>query len=99
MSINTHSLDVLENERVRLEPLDWKHLPALLPIALKYPDLLKYSPVHFGSEMALKTYFEKTFSAKEKGTKLPFAIFDKQKNSYAGTVSYTHLTLPTTPYV
>ena len=91
MELNTHLSVILENERVRLEPLSWKHFEALLPFAIKYPTLLQYSPVRFGSEAALKEYFENNLELKEKGTKYPFAIFDKIKNEFAGSTSFMNI--------
>ena len=91
MELNTHLSVILENERVRLEPLSWNHFDSLLPFAIKHPSLLQYSPVKFGSESALKEYFEKRFASKEEGTMYPFAIFDKSKNEYAGSTTYMNI--------
>jgi len=88
---NTHLSVVLENDRVRLEPLSWEHFDSLLPFALKHPTLLQYSPVKFGNEAALKEYFETNLALKEKGTKYPFAIFDKTKNQFAGSTSFMNI--------
>lgn len=45
---------VLENDRVRLEPLAKNHVNELLPIAIKHPDLLQYSPSPFGTRELLE---------------------------------------------
>lgn len=91
MELNTHLSETLENDRVRLEPLSWNHFDVLLPFAIKYPTLLQYSPSRFGSEVALKEYFEYVLGLKEKGTMYPFAIFDKSKNEFAGSTSFLNI--------
>ncbi|MGB1207386.1 MAG: GNAT family N-acetyltransferase [Chitinophagales bacterium] len=82
---------ILENERVRLEPLQRSHLEKLLPIALKYPNLLQYSPSPFGTKTALRQYIEIALAAKKNKIRIPFAIFDKQKNEYAGSTSFGNI--------
>lgn len=91
MELNTHLSVILENNRVRLEPLSWNHFNALLPFAIKYPTLLQYSPSKFGSEAALKEYFEYVLGLKEKESMYPFAIFDKSKNEFAGSTSFLNI--------
>ena len=49
---------VLENERVRLEPLSQSHLEELLPICLEAPNLLRYSPSAFGTADHLQAYIQ-----------------------------------------
>ncbi len=51
---------VLENDKVRLEPLSWDHFEFLLPISISDPDLLKFSPAEFGTDQALKKYIDNT---------------------------------------
>ena len=86
---------VLENERVRLEPLQQSHLEKLLPIALKYPNLLRYSPSPspFGSKAGLQQYIDIALAAKKNKIRIPFAIFDKQKQEYAGSTSFGNISL------
>ena len=79
---------VLEDTRTRLEPLTWDHLDHLMPISEATPTLLAYSPSPFGSPDKLKAYFEEAFAAKEKGSRYPMAIFDKQAQRYAGSTSF-----------
>lgn len=81
---------ILENSRVRLEPLRMDYLNQLLPVALKTPDLLKYSPSPFGSEERLKSNIQTSISARESGTRYPFVIFDKQKSAFVGSTSFGH---------
>ncbi|MCE7991532.1 MAG: GNAT family N-acetyltransferase [Roseivirga sp.] len=89
MSLLFNSSLVLEDLRVRLEPLTWLHFEPLLPICLKYPDLLKYSAAKFGDEPSLRVYFQEAFEQQERRYRYPFAIYDKAHNAYAGTTSFT----------
>lgn len=78
---------ILENDRVRLEPLDWIHFESLLPIAEAHPSLLQYSPVKFGDEAALKEIIESAYKERDQETRFAFAIFDKEKKQFAGSTS------------
>ena len=82
---------VLEDSRVKLEPLNWDHFDFLLPVALANPELHKFSPSRYGSEESLKKYFEKAFDLKKHGLRYPFAIFDKAKRTYAGSTSFGNI--------
>jgi RimJ/RimL family protein N-acetyltransferase len=82
---------VLEDQRVRLEPLDWKHFGELLPTCLRYPDLLKYSQADFGSEEALKDYVQQALKQREQQTRYPFSIYDKISRQFVGTTSFGEL--------
>lgn len=77
----------LENERVRLEPLENTHLDQLLPIAIKYPDLLKYSPSNFGTKEYLREYINAALQNKAHQLRYPLVIFDREKDAYAGSTS------------
>ena len=82
---------VLENDKVRLEPLNWEHFESLLPISISDPDLLKFSPEEFGTEQALKIYIENTLELRKQHLKCTFAIFDKEQNEFAGSTSFTNI--------
>lgn len=79
---------VLENERVRLEPLTEDHLPHLLPIALSQPDLLAYSPSLFGDEESLKSYMGAALIGRALEERYPFVIYDKPTQRYVGSTSF-----------
>lgn len=78
---------VLENSRVRLEPLTQEHHPFLLPIALNQPDLLKFSPSQFGTSKFLKDYIEHALEQRKAERRYAFSIFDKEKDHFAGSTS------------
>lgn len=78
---------VLENTRLKLEPLEEKHFIPLLPYALKEPDLLQYSPSPFGSKEDLRQNFDIAFQQRAEKKRYAFAIYDKTKDKYAGSTS------------
>jgi RimJ/RimL family protein N-acetyltransferase len=79
---------VLENDRVRLEPLCSDHLKDLVFISLNYPDLLQYSPSVWGTSDAMTSYIRTAVNQRLNGTKYTFVIYDKKAQSYAGSTSY-----------
>ncbi len=78
---------ILENDAVRLEPLNIKHLEALSPIVLENPDLLKYSPPKFGTIELLEDYINDNLELRNNKQKYPFVIFSKQYQAYTGCSS------------
>ncbi len=88
MNFNFDQNIILENERVRLEPLQKEHMDILRPIAEKHPTLLTYSPTPFGNKDLFETYFEVAFKAKKNLIRYPFIIYDKQAGAFAGSTSY-----------
>lgn len=84
---------VLENTRLKLEPLEEKHFIPLLPYALKEPDLLQYSPSPFGSKEDLRENFDIAFQHRAEKKRYAFAIYDKATNKYAGSTSMGDISL------
>lgn len=82
---------ILEDDRAKLEPMDWCHFEPLLEIAIKHPDLLDYSPPSFGSEETLRAYFTHNLDLKSRKEKCPFVIFDKKNDAYAGSTSFMNI--------
>lgn len=91
MDLDQNSNITIENERVRLEPLSMDHHVHLVDMAVKYPQLLQYSPSIWGTEKALRDYIEKSLTISNKH---PFAIFDKRKDRYAGSTSFMNISQP-----
>jgi RimJ/RimL family protein N-acetyltransferase len=82
---------VLENDRVRLEPFDKNHLNELLPIAIKHPDLLQYSPSPFGTPELLEENISKAITSRIDKQRYPFVIFDKLNNRFVGSTSFGNI--------
>ena len=76
---------VLEDDRVRLEPLTLAHVNPLLPFVLRHPNLLKFSPSQINSQQSLIDYIKTAVQTKDR---LAFAIYDKQHKAFAGSTSY-----------
>ncbi len=82
---------LLENERVRISPLTEEHIKDLTPIAVNNPKLLQFSPPKFGTVPLLKEYIEKNIDLRRKHLKYPFVIFDKEKQTFAGSTSFMNI--------
>ncbi|MBQ4915563.1 GNAT family N-acetyltransferase [Maribacter sp. MMG018] len=81
---------VLENERVKLTPLTLKNYHLLLSIAAQ-KDLVQFSPSDIETPQALKNYVAIALEQKEQGSGIPFIIYDKKKEEYAGSTRYMNI--------
>lgn len=79
---------ILQNERVRLEPLQESHFEDLLPICMQAPDLLRYSPSAFGTADHLQAYISGALQARAAAQRYPFVTFDQQSNKIVGSTSF-----------
>ena len=79
---------VLENDRVRLQPLGQDSREGLLKIALDNPSLLQYSPKTINTEAEFDSYFDNALSARTENARYAFSIYDKARNSFAGSTSF-----------
>ena len=70
---------ILENDRVRLEPLKEEHFQFLLPIALQQ-NLWKFVPYQIKNETDFRKYFDTACAEKNAETAYPFAVYDKLNN-------------------
>ncbi|MFV9550837.1 GNAT family N-acetyltransferase [Algibacter sp. PT7-4] len=77
----------LENNRVKLSPLNLENYIHLLEIA-KQDNLIQYSPNKINTPNSLKTYVQTAINAYNHKTAIPFIIFDKQTNAYAGCTRF-----------
>ena len=77
----------LENTRVRLSPLTSNNYHNLTVIANE-KDLIYYSPSNISSPEALKDYVEIAIRGNEEGTIIPFLVFDKASQRYAGSTRF-----------
>lgn len=84
---------ILENNRARLEPLEWYHLPELWPIAAQ-SSLWVHSTSKIKTESDFEGYIQKALAEKKTGTAYPFAVFDKQTNAYGGSTRFGNISLP-----
>ncbi|MEO7264773.1 MAG: GNAT family protein [Ferruginibacter sp.] len=80
----------LENDRARLEVLEEKHYEVLLPIAMQ-TSLWKFTSAKINSPSDFRKYFDTAIAEKEKGSSIPFAIFDKLTQKYAGCTRFGNI--------
>lgn len=74
---------VLENERVRLEPLEEKHWDALEQIS-KNPEIWTFFDEGGIEKEEFRKYLFDASQHRSKGNQYPFVAFDKRSNKYAG---------------
>lgn len=88
MELDFSAKYVLENEYVRLRPLeveDWLHL---LPYSLNEPDLWKYSLVPVAGEENLRNYVIGAVKSRAEQKEYPFIVYDKRAQAYAGCTRF-----------
>lgn len=86
------SIIILENNRVRLAPLEWYHMPDLWPIAAQ-SSLWEHTTAKIKCESDFEQYIQKALAEKNAGTAYPFVVFDKQTNTYAGSTRFGNISL------
>ncbi len=91
MKFPFHEQIVLENDRVRLEPLELSHVDALTPIAIKYPGLCKYMSYPFGTREDMVHYVQSSLDKRANRERYSFVIFDKPTRTYAGSTSFLNI--------
>jgi RimJ/RimL family protein N-acetyltransferase len=80
----------LQNERAKLLPLEPHHYRDLLPLS-KEVDLYQYGSSDISTPKKLKGYMEEAFAKKEQGLALPFIIYDKKSNHFAGSTRFGNI--------
>lgn len=80
----------LENERVKLTLLDLSNYKHLLEIASQ-KDLVQYSPSRIETPEELKDYVKTAVDHYYQKTAIPFIIYDKLKQAYAGCTRFMNI--------
>ena len=80
----------LEDECVRLSPLTLENYHHLIPIAAQ-EKLVQYSPSDIETPTALKCYVEAALDQLDRKISIPFIIYDKRRQQYAGCTRYMHI--------
>jgi RimJ/RimL family protein N-acetyltransferase len=83
----TITSSILENNIVKLIPLEEKHTDVLKDIAFE-KDLISYSPSDISSTEKLQKYINQAIHDKEIGTTIPYLIFDKRTQQYIGSTRF-----------
>ncbi len=81
---------VLEDELVRIEPLEEKHFELLLPVAME-KELWLYTIQQINSPEEFKKYFSTALKEKEQRKSFPFAYFNKQTQAYVGSTRFLNI--------
>lgn len=80
----------LENSRVKLSLLDLSNYKHLTEIG-KQTNLIQFSPTKIDTAANLKAYTQKAVDGFNHKTTIPFIVFDKQTNVYAGNTHFMNL--------
>ncbi|WP_430426545.1 GNAT family N-acetyltransferase [Maribacter litoralis] len=81
---------ILENDRVKLSPLTLQNFESLIPVASQ-ENLVQYSPSDIATPNSLKNYVEIALQQVKAGTSIPFIIYDKQNEVFAGCTRYMNM--------
>ena len=84
---------VLEDELVRLEPLEEKHFELLLPTAME-ESLWLYTVAKINSAESFRNYFDTALKERRELRSYPFAYYHKQQQRYVGSTRYANIEFP-----
>jgi len=87
--INDHSI-TLENEYIKLQPLTMENYQHLIPIASQ-KKLVQYSPSDIETPESLKYYVETALKQHQINQSIPFIIYDKKTETYAGCTRFMNI--------
>lgn len=81
---------ILENERTKLIPLTLKNYKRISHIASENK-LIHYSPSNISTSEAFKNYVDTALALKKEQKAMPFIIYDKKTEAYAGCTRFGHI--------
>lgn len=79
---------LLENNRARLSILKLDDFENLIHFAIQEPEIWKYSFDEIAGIENFKKYISKAINNFKQGKEIPFIIYDKYANSYAGCTRF-----------
>jgi N-acetyltransferase len=82
---------VLQNAVALLRPLRPEDSASLIAVATAHNDLVLFSPYTIHTPELLAQYIQSSLNDKENGIRYPFAIYDKQKEAWAGSTSIANV--------
>lgn len=82
---------ILENTAVLLRPLQISDFNNLVNIATEDKNLFQFFPKAANSESLLKDYLQNAIEERKNKTRYHFIIFDKKKNTYAGSTGFLNI--------
>jgi RimJ/RimL family protein N-acetyltransferase len=84
---------ILEDDSVRLQPLQKEDVEHLLEFSLNEPEIWKYSLVRANGKENLENYIQIAIKERENKKEFPFIVFDKKANKYAGSTRFYDINL------
>ncbi len=81
---------VLEDELVRIEPLQEKHFELLMPTAME-GSLWLFTVAKIDSKGAFRKYFDTAMEEKRNRKSYPFAYYHKQQQRYVGSTRFGNI--------
>jgi RimJ/RimL family protein N-acetyltransferase len=78
----------LENQMVKLRPLELNDFENLLHFSINEPELWMYSLIQANSEINLKKYIELAINGRENSKEYAFIVFDKRAEKFAGSTRF-----------
>lgn len=94
MNLEFSKAYVLENEKVRLEPLVSHHFSALKHIA-EEPNLWTFFLTTSSGQENFKVYFDRILQQRTKGLEYAFAVYNKTQQAYAGSTRFIDYSIDT----
>ena len=82
---------ILENSFALLKPFQKSDAHNLLSIAVGEKGLLQFSPMPVYTKELLSRYIEKTIYDRQNKPRYLYSIFNKTKNTYAGSISIMNI--------
>ena len=81
---------ILEDEFVRLEPLENEHFEQLCEVSLE-EELWRLIPTQISSPEAMKNYIETALDEQSRGVSLPFATIEKSSGKVVGSTRFGNI--------
>jgi len=85
---NFFGTEILEDASVLLRPLQLSDVDHLLPFALNEPEIWTYSLISGAGKQNLVNYIRVAVEARDTCREIPFIVYDKQKQQYAGSTRF-----------
>lgn len=93
MNFNFKEEYILENDVVRLQPLQISDYEKLVGFSINEPELWSFNSNGPDNPENLKKYIERTLSQRVKLAEYPFLVFDKINNKVAGSTRFYNINL------
>jgi RimJ/RimL family protein N-acetyltransferase len=91
MNLNFKENYILENETVRLRPLEILDYDLLLEYSINEPDIWSYNSNGANGAENLKKYIANAIKQREDGKEYPFIVFDKISGKYVGSTRFYYI--------